>query len=199
MKQLFKTLSLCILALCAGYSLLDAQVVVVQGEPEAPLPNSLNEVRLNLLMPVAFKSISLEYERAILKDLGVGAALTSCLAKADDRENYLVPRFGVMPYARWYFGGKKLSMARPNSGFFLEANTALNFIQYSDWSNKDSSNTPETKSGVSWGIGLGFGWKFVSRSNWSGEIGLRAGRNLLKVAGGNEAYVHPAISVGYRF
>ena len=55
-----KAFALCALILAAGYY-LSAQVVVVQGEPEAPLPSTLNEVRLNLLAPVAFKAVSLEY------------------------------------------------------------------------------------------------------------------------------------------
>lgn len=201
-KLLSKAFALCVLIIAAGYG-LSAQVVVVQGEPEAPLPQTFNEVRLNLLAPVAFKAVSLEYERstAKVKDLGFGAAVSACFAHTGDYEATLFPTFGVMPYARWYFGGKKLAATRLNSGFFIEANTAINYHRYTRNSYKGYYEEPttETKQGASWGIGLGGGWKLVSRSNWSGEISLRVGRNLVKGDAADEAYVYPAISVGYRF
>lgn len=199
---LSKAFALCVLIIAAGYG-LSAQVVVVQGEPEAPLPQTFNEVRLNLLAPVAFKAVSLEYERstAKVKDLGFGAAVSASFAHTGDYEATLFPTFGVMPYARWYFGGKKLAATRLNSGFFIEANTAINYHRYTRNSYKGYYEEPttETKQGASWGIGLGGGWKLVSRSNWSGEISLRVGRNLVKGDAADEAYVYPAISVGYRF
>ena len=201
-KLLRQALTLCVLILAAGYS-LPAQVVVVQGEPEAPLPRTLNEVRLNLLAPVAFKAISLEYERSTtkVKDLGFGATISASFAHTGDFGNTVFPTFGVMPYARWYFGGKKLAATRLNSGFFIEANTAINYYRYTRNSYKEYYGEPttETKQGASWGIGLGGGWKLVSRSNWSGEISLRIGRNLVKGDGADDVYVYPAISVGYRF
>ena len=201
-KLLRQALTLCVLILAAGYS-LPAQVVVVQGEPEAPLPRTLNEVRLNLLAPVAFKAIALEYERSTtkVKDLGFGATINVSFAHTKDYETSVFPTFGVMPYARWYFGGKRLAATRLNSGFFIEANTAINYHRYTRNSYKGYYEEPttETKQGASWGIGLGGGWKLVSRSNWSGEISLRVGRNLVKGDGADDAYVYPAISVGYRF
>ena len=202
-KLLSKAFALCVLIIAAGYG-LSAQVVVVQGEPEAPLPQTFNEVRLNLLAPVAFKAVSLEYERstAKVKDLGFGATVSASFAHTGDYEATLFPTFGVMPYARWYFGGKKLAATRLNSGFFIEANTAINYHRYTRNSYKEyygGEPTTETKQGASWGIGLGGGWKLVSRSNWSGEISLRVGRNLVKGDAADEAYVYPAISVGYRF
>lgn len=201
-KLLRKAFTLCVLIIAAGYG-LSAQVVVVQGEPEAPLPQTFNEVRLNLLAPVAFKAVSLEYERstAKVKDLGFGAAVSASFAHTGDYEATLFPTFGVMPYARWYFGGKKLAATRLNSGFFIEANTAISYHRYTRNSYKGYYEEPttETKQGASWGIGLGGGWKLVSRSNWSGEISLRVGRNLVKGDAADEAYVYPAISVGYRF
>ncbi len=200
-KLLRKALTLCVLIFAAGYG-LSAQVVVVQGEPEAPLPPTLNEVRLNLLAPVAFKAVSLEYERstAKVKDLGFGATVSASFAHTGDYETTIFPTFGVMPYARWYFGGKKLAATRLNSGFFIEANTAINYHRYTRNSYKEYyGGETETKQGASWGIGLGGGWKLVSRSNWSGEISLRVGRNLVKGDDADDVYVYPAISVGYRF
>lgn len=202
MNKVFKKLlPLCLMALCTGYGALRAQVVVVQGAPEDPMPFSRNEVRLNLLPPVAMKTLSLEYERAVLKDLGVGAFINAYLGAQDSKPPFY-PTFSAVPYARWYFGGKRLSMTRTTSGFFLEANSSIGYdrdVYHAEYDSKTGEMKSESRSGVCWGIGLGAGWKYVSRSNWSGEIGLRAGRNIVKVAEHDVAYLYPFISVGYRF
>ena len=54
-------------------------------------------------------------------------------------------------------------------------------------------------SGTSFGIGLGAGFKYVTRKGWSAEVSLRMGRNLVKASNKNGGYIFPAISVGYRF
>ena len=190
---------------------LAAQVVVVPGEPEPPTPEKRNEVRLNLYAPVVHKTLSLEYERAVAQDVGVGAMASAYFSS--NRFNVIFfPTVGVMPYGRWYFGGRWLSISKPNAGFFLEANSSLayndNLADVRDgedetYSYSGDPENPETlfeeRSGISWGIGLGAGLKLVTRNNWSGEISLRLGRNLVKVCDWNIAYIYPAISVGYRF
>ncbi|WP_417145393.1 hypothetical protein [Porphyromonas sp.] len=190
---------------------LAGQVVVVPGEPEPPTPERLNEIRLNLYAPVVHKTLSLEYERAVAQDVGVGAMASAYFSS--NRFNVIFfPTVGVMPYGRWYFGGRWLSISKPNAGFFLEANSSLayndNLADVRDGEDetysysgdpKNPENPFEERSGISWGIGLGAGLKLVARNNWSGEISLRLGRNLVKVCDWNIAYIYPAISVGYRF
>ena len=181
------------------------------GEPEPPTPERLNEIRLNLYAPVVHKALSLEYERAVSQDVGVGAMVSAYFSS--NRFNMIFfPTVGVMPYGRWYFGGRWFSMTKPNAGFFLEANSSLayndNLVDVRDdedetYSYSEDPQNPENpfeeRSGISWGIGLGAGLKLVSRNNWSGEISLRIGRNLVKACDWNIAYIYPAISVGYRF
>ena len=182
-----------------------AQVVVVPGEPEPPTPEKRNEVRLNLYAPVVHKTLSLEYERAVAQDVGVGAMASAYFSS--NRFNVIFfPTVGVMPYGRWYFGGRLFSMAKPNAGFFLEANSSIAYndnlrnVHYDkppgswEWERKI-----EERRGISWGIGFGGGFKLITRSNWSGEVSLRLGRNIVKVSKWNVAYIYPAISVGYRF
>lgn len=184
---------------------LAAQVLVVPGEPEPPTPERLNEIRLNLYAPVVHKTLSLEYERAVAQDVGVGAMASAYFSS--NRFNVIFfPTVGVMPYGRWYFGGRWFSISKPNAGFFLEANSSLAYndnlrnvhYEYSPETEKREKQIEE-RSGISWGIGLGAGLKLVARNNWSGEISLRLGRNLVKVCDWNIAYIYPAISVGYRF
>lgn len=184
---------------------LAAQEVVVPGAPEPPTPNKLNEVRLNLYAPIPYQALSLEYERAVALDVGVGVMASANFGS--ERANVLFfPTAGVMPYGRWYFGGRLFSMAKPNAGFFLEANSSIAYndnlrnVHYDkppgswEWEQKI-----EERRGISWGIGFGGGFKLITRSNWSGEVSLRLGRNIVKVSKWNIAYLYPAISVGYRF
>ncbi len=184
---------------------LAGQVVVVPGEPEPSTPERLNEIRLNLYAPVVHKTLSLEYERAVAQDVGVGAMASAYFSS--NRFNVIFfPTVGVMPYGRWYFGGVLFSMKKPNAGFFLEANSSIAYndnlrnvhYEYSPETEKGEKQIEE-RSGISWGIGLGGGFKLVTRSNWSGEISCRLGRNIVKVSKWNFAYIYPAISVGYRF
>ena len=109
-----------------------------------------------------------------------------------------------MPYGRWYFGGKWFSIASPNAGFLIEVNSAIGYydklknVHYSGpWMNL--KRTEEIVSGTSCGIGLGAGFKYVTRSGWSAEASLRIGINLVEVAQWNFAYIYPAISVGHCF
>ena len=184
---------------------LVAQEVVMPGEPEPPTPEKRNEVRLNLHAPIPYQALSLEYERAVALDVGVGVMASAYFGK--ERLNVLFfPTAGVMPYGRWYFGGFLFSMKKPNAGFFLEANSSIAYndnlrnvhYEYSQETGKREKQIEE-RCGVSWGIGLGGGFKLVTRSNWSGEISCRLGRNIVKVSKWNVAYIYPAISVGYRF
>ena len=199
-RLILSTMLLVLSSLC-----LAAQEVVVPGEPEPPTPERLNEIRLNLYAPVVHKALSLEYERAVAQDVGVGAMASAYFSS--NRFNVIFfPTVGVMPYGRWYFGGRWLSISKPNAGFFLEANSSIAYndnlrnvhYEYSPETEKREKQIEE-RSGISWGIGLGGGFKLVTRSNWSGEISCRLGRNIVKVSKWNFAYIYPAISVGYRF
>ena len=199
-RLILSTMLLVLSSLC-----LAAQEVVVPGEPEPPTPEKRNEVRLNLYAPLPFQAVALEYERALALDVGVGVMASAYFGP--NRFNVVFfPTAGVMPYGRWYFGGVLFSMKKPNAGFFLEANSSIAYndnlrnvhYEYSSETEKWEKQIEE-RSGVSWGIGLGGGFKLVTRSNWSGEISCRLGRNIVKVSKWNIAYIYPAISVGYRF
>ena len=182
---------------------LAAQVVVVPGEPEPPTPEKRNEVRWNVYAPVVHAAISIGYERVILLNVGVGSMASTSFGKNHCNDIFF-PTVGVMPYGRWYFGGRLVSISKPNAGFFLEANSSIAYndklrnVYYNIFPNEFEIWYEET-SGISWGIGLGAGFKFITRSNWSGEVSLRLGRNLVKASNRNGGYIYPAVSVGYRF
>ena len=205
MKERLMRLMLCTMLLALSFLGLAAQEVVVPGAPEPPTPNKLNEVRLNPFALVVHAAISIEYERAILLNVGVGVMASTYFGEKRCNDIFF-PTVGGMPYARWYFGGRLFSIAKPNAGFFLEANSAIAYndnlrnvyYEYSPETGKKERKIEERK-GVSWGIGLGAGFKLITRSNLSGEVSLRLGRNIVKVSKWNVAYIYPAVSVGYRF
>ena len=203
MPRLLTKLTLLTIFLALSSLGLAAQVVVVPGEPEPPTPEKRNEVRWNVYAPVVHAAISIEYERVILLNVGVGAMASTYFGKNHCNDIFF-PTVGVMPYGRWYFGGRLVSISKPNAGFFLEANSSIAYndklrnVYYNIVPNEFEIWYEET-SGISWGIGLGAGFKFITRSNWSGEVSLRLGRNLVKASNRNGGYIYPAVSVGYRF
>ena len=203
MKERLMRLMLCTMLLALSSLGLVAQEVVVPGAPEPPTPNKLNEVRLNPFALVVHAAISIEYERAILLNVGVGVMASTYFGEKRCNDIFF-PTVGGMPYARWYFGGRLFSIAKPNAGFFLEANSSIAYNHnlrnvYYDISPNKFEIWDEEASGISWGIGLGAGFKFITRNNWSGEVSLRLGRNLVKASNRNGGYIFPALSVGYRF
>lgn len=203
MKERLMRLMLCTMLLALSFLGLAAQEVVVPGAPEPPTPNKLNEVRLNPFALVVHAAISIEYERAILLNVGVGVMASTYFGEKRCNDIFF-PTVGGMPYARWYFGGRLFSIAKPNAGFFLEANSSIAYNHnlrnvYYDISPNKFEIWDEEASGISWGIGLGAGFKFITRNNWSGEVSLRLGRNLVKASNRNGGYIFPALSVGYRF
>ena len=177
---------------------LAAQEVV-----ESSSPIKYHEVRLNLLALPYASELSAEYEYATASPFSIGCAGSAYIGD-ESASGLSFPTFGVMPYGRWYFGGKWFSIASPNAGFLIEVNSAIGYydklknVHYSGpWMNL--KRTEEIVSGTSFGIGLGAGFKYVTRRGWSAEASLRMGVNLVEAAQWNFAYIYPAISVGYRF
>ena len=177
---------------------LAAQVVV---EPSHPV--KYHEVRLNLFALPYASELSAEYEYATAPNLSIGCTVSAYIGD-ESAGGLSFPTFGVMPYGRWYFGGNWFSIASPNAGFLIEVNSAIGYydklknVYYSgNWLNWE--RTEEIVSGTSFGIGLGAGFKYVTRKGWSAEVSLRMGRNLVKASNRNGGYIYPAISVGYRF
>ena len=177
--------------------------LAAQMRVEPSHPVKYHEVRLNLFaLPVA-SELSAEYEYATTPNLSIGCTMSAYIGDKSACRLFF-PTFGVMPYGRWYFGGNWFSIASPNAGFLIEVNSAIGYydklknVYYSgNWLNLE--RTVENVRGTSFGIGLGAGFKYVTRKGWSAEVSLRMGRNLVKASNRNGGYIYPAISVGYRF
>lgn len=177
--------------------------LAAQMRVEPSHPVKCHEVRLNFFALPYASELSAEYEYATAPNFSIGCTVNAYIGDKSAR-GLSFPTFGVMPYGRWYFGGKWFSFTSPNAGFLIEVNSAIGYydklknVHYSgNWLNW--KRTEEIVSGTSFGIGLGAGFKYVTRNGWSAEASLRLGRNLVKASNRNGGYIYPAISVGYRF
>lgn len=200
MKHLKLNLSLfTLVALLATSFSLRAQVAVVNMPAETPPPTVQHEVRFNLLTPIVFRGVQMDYERLLKGDFGVGGYAQVAFDKV---LTSFFPQATIAPYGRWYFGGKKLSFSRPHAGLYLEASTALNIYRdnYTYVSKYEKIRQSDKRTAMGWGFGAGIGWKYVSRGNWSADLGVRVGRNLVGSNGhSGDFYATYLVSVGKRF
>ena len=137
-----------------------------------------NEVSLNLFSTVVWRYPVITYERILAPDFSIGTSL------GFDLSNDYLMTFNLTPFARWFFGSNGETMENAGTGFFIEANTAL-----------FSTKINAIQSEFDFGIGLGIGWKFVTRGNWTGEILLGGGRGFVH----DNFYPRGGISIGRRF
>lgn len=148
-----------------------------------------NEIRANLLMSV-IGLLTFDYEYFVEDNFGVG--LTGSISMLEKGDWDL--RGLILPYGRLYFSRD------PNAGFFIEGNTGLVFYSddtplFDNYGNYDGISNEETD--VDFGIGVGTGYKLLTRNNWIGELQLGIGR----VFGKSDFAFYPrvGISIGKRF
>ena len=93
-------------------------------------------------------------------------------------------------------------MQHPATGFFLEANGAVGSLDIYSYDYIDYSNVyTKEKSMVTGGLGFAFGWKYLSKNNWTAELVTGAGRNFNydKDYFDSKFYARIGISIGKRF
>ncbi len=149
-------------------------------------PVKLNEVKLNLGTTIFALYPEFTYERIIKEDFGLGASAGIGL----DSEDYGM-YFSFMPHARWYFGGNSTYLQKYGAGFYLELNGAL--LSRTVYGSSSSSVVSETGLGA--GVGIAFGWKYLSKNNWVGEFMLGVGRDFVN----DDVYPRGGITIGKRF
>lgn len=143
-----------------------------------------NEVKLNLGTTIFGLYPEISYERILSEDFSLGVTAGISL----DEDEYPLS-FGLMPYARWFFGGSSQNLQKYGAGFFIEANGAL----LSQKEYYDGAGSPTSEFGA--GLGLALGWKYLTRNNWVGEFYFGAGRDFVN----DGAYPRLGISIGKRF
>lgn len=163
-----------------------------------------HELKLNLGSSVFMAFPEVSYEYLLSEDMTVGAAVGFGF-DTQDSDGY---SFKATPFLRWFFGDinwwglRNRGMQHPASGFFLEANGAVGSLDIYSYDYIDYSSVyTKEKSLVTGGMGLAFGWKYLSKNNWTGEILMGAGRNFNydKVYDESKIYARIGISIGKRF
>ena len=149
-----------------------------------------NELKINLPISIFASYPEISYERILSPDMSVGASLGVGLQKG-----YYPVNMSFIPHFRWFFGGNSKSMEKAGSGFFIEANGALlsRFDKKEVHYDGVSTSTEESTFGA--GLGMAIGWKYLSRSNWVGDIFIGGGRDFANDSG----YPRLGISIGKRF
>lgn len=151
--------------------------------------NVKNEIRVNLLMSV-IGLLTVDYEYFIEDNFGLG--LSGSISLLDESASNL--KGVILPYGRLYFG------QNDNDGFFIEGNTGAVMYTYTTPShiNGEYIGTGEVINTTGFGIGVGAGYKFLTRNNWIGELQLGVGR-IFNSPAAVEVYPRVAVSIGKRF
>ena len=163
-----------------------------------------HELKLNLGSSVFIAFPEVSYEYLLSEDMTVGTSVGFGF-DTEDSDGY---RFRATPFLRWFFGDinwwglRSRGMQHPATGFFLEANGAVGSLDvYSyDYINYRNVYTKE-KSLFTGGMGFAFGWKYLSKNNWTAELYSGAGRNFNydKDYFDSKIYLRLGISIGKRF
>ena len=150
-----------------------------------------NELRINLLMSIIGLP-ELNYERFFADNMGVGLAVSASIDKVENMSTRSI----ILPYYRLYFGTKKAS------GFFIEGNMAVvgqkQYVYNIDYINGGLyQSRTDTYSTTNFGFGCAIGIKLLTRSDFTGEAYLGAGRLFGESI--DKAYPRVGVCIGKRF
>ena len=131
-----------------------------------------NELHFNALLPIAFKTFEVSYERNINENSSFGVSVL--LANQDN----FFTKYALSPYYRKYFSNGYAK------GFFIEGFTMLN----------GSENQQYTDIA----LGIGLGGKFITKDNFVATVNLGIGRNMGEEQH-EELVLKGGVCLGYRF
>ena len=178
-----------------------ASLFCLQAQEDLELTHR-HELKLNLGSSVFVAFPELSYEYLLSEDMTVGAAVGFGF-DTEESDGY---SFKATPFLRWFFGDwtwfRRREMHHPATGFFLEANGAVGSLDIYSYNYIDYNNVyTKEKSMVTGGMGFAFGWKYLSKNNWTAELLTGAGRNFNydKDYFDSKIYLRMGISIGKRF
>ncbi len=156
-----------------------------------------NELHLNVLYPIAFKSFEASYERILNEDNSFGVS-----ALYANYEN-LNHHYMISPYYRKYFSNGYAK------GFFLDVFVSANggkYENYDSYSYYDEEidnwvyiDNSEEKNYNDVAFGIGAGVKFLTSDHFVGMLQGGIARNLFTSDYPSELIGKGGISIGYRF
>lgn len=169
--------------------LFSAFITNAQNETNENLYEKNNEIKINALGALN-GTIQATYERHLNKKSSLG--ITSTYVFSNDINDDL--NYSVSPYYRRYFGRKYAS------GFFAEGFGMLTSIDGKKIYNEDHSIFTENPDVTDFAIGLGLGWKWVSKGGFVIEANIGCGALLFNANKTDHNIVNKImLNVGYRF
>ncbi|MDO5017215.1 MAG: DUF3575 domain-containing protein [Porphyromonas sp.] len=168
------------------------------------LDQKRHEFKINLLSTTINLHPEIAYDYTINQDLAVGSRLSFSINR-DDYDNNALGKFLLSPYFRWHF--YKETKGNALRGFFVEANMAYTYnkvVTYEIHQTTDGLDTEfhpvryEYDEGSAFGLGIGVGYKWITRRAWTFELGGYVGRNLNSSAPFGY-YSNYVFSIGKRF
>lgn len=162
-----------------------------------------HEVKLNLITTAILLHPEVAYDYTLNTDLSVGGRVSFNIKNDNDQAGETLGNFQISPYVRWHF--YKNTSGNALRGFYVEGNIAYTNYEYKkvDYSfdgyrPEELKNKVESSSLNQVGLGVGLGYRWITKGAWSFELGTLAGRNLIS----NDAstvYWNTIFSIGKRF
>lgn len=167
-----------------AFSAVSAQNEVVPNQKK-------NEIRLNATMPFTGGAFEGTYERVLNAKSSVG--ITGLYVFDNTKEKDM--NYFISPYYRRYFGKKHAS------GWFVEGFAMLTSIDGKKiYTSEDHSTFTENPDVIDVALGVGGGWKWVSKSGFLVEASFSYGGLLFNAPKTDHTVVAKyGVSVGYRF
>lgn len=160
-----------------------------------------HEVKLNLITSTVMLHPEVAYDYTINTDLSVGGRVSFNIKNDNDQADETLGNFQISPYVRWHF--YKNTSGNALRGFYVEGNMA--YTNYTYVSNRilnvndpEHIMTTEESKANQFGLGVGAGYRWITKGAWSFELGAVAGRNLLNNDAPN-VYWNTIFSIGKRF
>lgn len=160
-----------------------------------------HEVKLNLITSTVMLHPEVAYDYTINTDLSVGGRVSFNIKNDNDQADETLGNFQISPYVRWHF--YKNTSGNALRGFYVEGNMA--YTNYTYVSNRilnvndpEHIMTTEKSKANQFGLGVGVGYRWITKGAWSFELGAVVGRNLLNNDAPN-VYWNTIFSIGKRF
>ena len=160
-----------------------------------------HEVKLNLITSTVMLHPEVAYDYTINTDLSVGGRVSFNIKNDNDQADETLGNFQISPYVRWHF--YKNTSGNALRGFYVEGNMA--YTNYTYVSNRilnvndpEHIMTTEKSKANQFGLGVGLGYRWITKGAWSFELGAVAGRILLNNDAPN-VYWNTIFSIGKRF
>lgn len=160
-----------------------------------------HEVKLNLITSTVMLHPEVAYDYTINTDLSVGGRVSFNIKNDNDQADETLGNFQISPYVRWHF--YKNTSGNALRGFYVEGNMA--YTNYTYVSNRilnvndpEHIMTTEKSKANQFGLGVGAGYRWITKGAWSFELGSVVGRNLLNNDTPN-VYWNTIFSIGKRF